>query len=322
MFCCYKEQFDAAIVLLKVTGNFLREKPSVLLAPIFVMFISYFYFAFWLISFIGIQLDRKSWTTTSSNGSSEEQYHADYHDFVSIFWLFLNVFYSYFLYYVMVFLIAIATAMWYFTLEGNYILKGLSYIWNAHIGSLTFAAMIVAVINMLKSSSDNKNNSQNGIGNCCLCIVKCCFAFLEEIIKVLNHNAIIVMSVSGEDFIDSAKSAIYLIYNNFGLFVAVEMVEFLLKVCVLFLTILLPTGLGLVLLKLTYTQTPSQEDIYMVISALIIIVICLLISLLTITVLSEALSCVFIFYCLDERFRKLNYGAVNRVPGDLRGLFG
>jgi len=75
---------------------------------------------------------------------------------------------------------------------------------------------------------------------------------------VLNHNAIIVMSVTGEDFIDSAKSAIYLIYNNFGLFVAVEMVEFLLKVCVLFLTILLPTGLGLVLLKLTYTQTPSQ----------------------------------------------------------------
>jgi len=44
------------------------------------------------------------------------QYNADYHDFVSIFWLFMNVFYSYFLYYVMVFLIAIATAMWYFSL--------------------------------------------------------------------------------------------------------------------------------------------------------------------------------------------------------------
>lgn len=66
------------------------------------------------------------------------------------------------------------------------------------------------------------------------------------------------MSVTGEGFVDSAKSAIYLIYNNFGLFVAVEMVEFLLKVCVLFLTILLPTGLGLVLLKLTNTQAPNQ----------------------------------------------------------------
>lgn len=58
MFCCFKEQFDAAIVLLKVTGRFLKEKPSVLLAPLIVMFMSYFYFIFWLISFIAIQLDR------------------------------------------------------------------------------------------------------------------------------------------------------------------------------------------------------------------------------------------------------------------------
>lgn len=46
-----------------------------------------------------------------------------------------------------------------------------------------------------------------------------------------------------------------------------------------------------------------------------------MISLLSITVLSEAISCIFIFYCLDQQFRKLNFGAVNRVPGDLRGLF-
>lgn len=130
-------------------------------------------------------------------------------------------------------------------------------------------------------------------------IVRCCLSFIEEIIRVLNHNSIIVMSVTGENFIDSAKNAIYLIYNNFGLFLAVELVEFLLKVCVLFLTILLPTGLGLVLLKLTYSQGSNEEPIYMMISGLIILVICLLISLLTITVLSEALSCVFIFYCLD-----------------------
>lgn len=107
------------------------------------------------------------------------------------------------------------------------------------------------------------------------------------------------MSVTGEDFIDSAKNAIYLIYNNFGVFIAVDMVEFLLKVCVLFFTILLPTGLGLVLLKLTYNQAPNEEDLYLFVSGFIIFIICLLISLLTVTVLSEALSCIFIFYCLD-----------------------
>lgn len=58
MCCCYKNQFDAAIVLLKVAGNFLKHKPSVLLAPIVIMIFSYFYLFFWLISFIGIQLNR------------------------------------------------------------------------------------------------------------------------------------------------------------------------------------------------------------------------------------------------------------------------
>lgn len=58
MFCCWRQQFEAAIVLLKVTGNFLKSKPSILLAPLFTMFISFFYFVFWLISFIAIQLNR------------------------------------------------------------------------------------------------------------------------------------------------------------------------------------------------------------------------------------------------------------------------
>lgn len=67
LLCCFRDQFEAAIVLLKVTGNFLKSKPTVLLAPLFVMFFTYFYFAFWFMSFIGIQLDRPAdqFTTTT-----------------------------------------------------------------------------------------------------------------------------------------------------------------------------------------------------------------------------------------------------------------
>lgn len=65
----------------------------------------------------------------------------------------INVFYSYFLYYVMVFLVATATALWYFNIEGNYLFKGLGYIFDAHVGSLTFASMIVTIISLLKSSA-------------------------------------------------------------------------------------------------------------------------------------------------------------------------
>lgn len=68
-------------------------------------------------------------------------------------WIFFNIFYTYFLYYVMVFLVATATAIWYYNIEGNYLLKGLKYIFNSHIGSFTFASMIAAIISMIRSST-------------------------------------------------------------------------------------------------------------------------------------------------------------------------
>ena len=221
----------------------------------------------------------------------------------------------------MVFLIATATALWYFNMEGNFILKGLKNIWSSHIGSLTFASLMVTIVSMLKSAANNNNNQQNGCALVCLCIVKCCLQFLEDLIKTLNHNAVIVMSVKGESFIESAKTAIYLIFNYFGIFISVEMVEFLLSMCVFFLTILTPTALGLLMLKLTYNQSAADEGIYLFLATAAIFIICMTISLLTITVLSQTLSCVFIFYCLNQQFRRLNYGSVNRVPQQLQGLF-
>jgi hypothetical protein len=59
----------------------------------------------------------------------------------------------------MIFLIATATAMWYFNIDGNYIVKGLSHIWKSHIGSLTFASLMITIVGMLKSAANNNNNS-------------------------------------------------------------------------------------------------------------------------------------------------------------------
>ena len=155
----------------------------------------------------------------------------------------------------------------------------------------------------------------------CICIVRCCLSLIEDLIKVLNNNAVIVMSFSGEGFIQSAKTAIYLIYNYFGIFISVEMVDFLLNLCVFFLTIVLPTGLGFLLLKLTYNQAGNQEEIYLITGTVIIFIVCILISALTVTILSQVLSCVFIYFCLNQQFRRLSYGSVNRVPSELQNLF-
>lgn len=46
----------------------------------------------------------------------------------------------------------------------------------------------------------------------CLCLVACCVSCIEHLIQTLNHNAVIVMSVTGESYINSAKSAFSLIF--------------------------------------------------------------------------------------------------------------
>ena len=154
IFCCARQQFDAAIVLLKVTGSFIKHKPTVVLAPLFVLFIGSFYFIFWIGTLIAIQLSRPTEENTQAiEANNPNQIKFVFQDLMTILWVFFNIFYTYFLYYVMVFLIATATAIWYYNIEGNYLLKGLKYIFNAHIGSFTFASMIAAIISMIRSST-------------------------------------------------------------------------------------------------------------------------------------------------------------------------
>lgn len=58
VYCCFKEQMETALVLLKVTSRFIRHKPTVLLTPLFVLLVSGVFFLFWGGSFIAIQADR------------------------------------------------------------------------------------------------------------------------------------------------------------------------------------------------------------------------------------------------------------------------
>ena len=50
----------------------------------------------------------------------------------------------------MVFLVATATAMWYYNVEGNYLCIGIGRIIKYHIGSFTFAAIILTLIKMAR----------------------------------------------------------------------------------------------------------------------------------------------------------------------------
>ena len=204
----------------------------------------------------------------------------------------------------MTFLIATACADWYYGIEENYYSTGIFRLNRYHIGSFTFGAMIVTIINMLKRAAQEESGEQAGEGNaaiaCCLCIIACCLSCIEDLFKVLNHNSIIVMAVTGESYWDSAKTTIGIIFENFGLFYIVDFISDLVVFFGILASVGIPTIVGILILT---SQTENGGHIAY--SAVAIFFLSLMIASMIISMVGEALSCVFIFYCFDKKFKSM-----------------
>jgi hypothetical protein len=135
---------------------------------------------------------------------------------------------------------------------------------------------------------------------------------------VLNHNAVIVMSVTAEDYIGAAKSTISLILNNFGLFVVVDLIGSLVSFCIGLAIIFIPVIAGYFLIVATQETFVVEEVLIGVAAILLLSVISANIFL---SVLTEALSCIFIFYCFDKKFNALGYSVAQNVPTEMKTLF-
>ena len=129
----------------------------------------------------------------------------------------------------------------------------------------------------------------------CLCLLRCFIQSIEEIVKVLNNNAVIVMSVTGESYIDSAKHAIYIIVQNFQLFLVVEIINSLITFCGMLFIAGVPAIIGYFLLSVS-SPDPSTKTDYTTAGVVIIVLASFMIAMLFLSVISESLSSVFIFY--------------------------
>lgn len=75
-------------------------------------------------------------------------------------------------------------------------MKGFNLI-KYQIGALTFASIVITILTMLRIISETGKHSEHGILRCIAACISCILRCIEEIIKALNHNAVIVMSVMG-----------------------------------------------------------------------------------------------------------------------------
>jgi hypothetical protein len=133
-------------------------------------------------------------------------------------------------------------------------------------------------------------------------------------LKVLNHNAVITMSITGEGYIDSAKTTIYLIFNNFSQFLVIEIVDTLVNICVLFFGILISVLLASILSIVLNLSDAARICVFVILLPFSYIV-CLLLTAL----LSKSLSAIFMLYCFDFKFKSMIIQ--NNVPEDLKALF-
>jgi hypothetical protein len=138
------------------------------------------------------------------------------------YFIFVYIFLTIFFYYVLSFLVSTACAMWYYGNTGNYWCEGTTRINKYHIGSFTFAALLLTLIKMLKLMLNARNSgSDNACAKFVVCCVNCLLSRIEYMIQVMNNTAVIVMAVTGESYCESAQTASYVIFNNMGLFACV-----------------------------------------------------------------------------------------------------
>lgn len=60
------------------------------------------------------------------------------------------LFFMFLFYYLMVFIIAAVCSHWYYGIEGNGLVRGLTWVFTKQFGSLVFASLLIAVVTLAR----------------------------------------------------------------------------------------------------------------------------------------------------------------------------
>jgi hypothetical protein len=124
------------------------------------------------------------------------------------------------------------------------------------------------------------------------------------------------MSVTGENYIDSAKTTIGILSRFLGLMSVSDIITGLL----VFWGVVLITGVTSVI---SYFWLDSKGLAGGDLAMLMVVTVLgsIMVSSLVFSVLVEAVSSVFIFYCFDVRFKELGYSS-NNMPNEINEVLG
>jgi hypothetical protein len=147
MLWCFWSKIQTGILFLQITTSILTEKPSAYLSPLYPLIFGIIFFIFWLIAIIGElaylnSLEHQRQLNPSISTSTPNA--------LLTLWIIYFIFMAEFLYYVQTFLISTCCSHWYYRITSNYFTHGVFTLNRYHLGSLTFAALIITFLNLLK----------------------------------------------------------------------------------------------------------------------------------------------------------------------------
>jgi solute carrier family 44 (choline transporter-like protein), member 2/4/5 len=154
--CCYMRTIELCIAVLKSAALFMQNNFSIIFVPVVMALILIGYFIWWMFVLVhvwsvgtytkrtGLPIGQVSWTSQTRAFV-----------YIHMFSLLWN---GCFILYYGQFVIILATCLWYFdhhpktgkTIKGGVIRKAITWAFIKHLGSIAFAALILAIIVFLR----------------------------------------------------------------------------------------------------------------------------------------------------------------------------
>lgn len=228
----------------------------------------------------------------------------------TVFFAFMWLLLLFTFYYMMTFTIAVVCSHWYYGLQGRSSLAtAYRWIFTRQFGSLVFGAFVIAVVTLVRMAVDarRRNRNNNIAAAVCLCLLSCLIKLLEDLLKVLNHYNVIMMAITGESYIESAKSTMGLLWRELGM---LQITSIICNFLILW-GLILSVGVPCILSYLLMRDKPA-EDIGPVIA--LVAVLSLLLSMVVFELIVESVGCIFIFYSLDKQFIERGLIQASHIP--------
>lgn len=186
--CCYRRYIQATITIGKVVGLFFSQGFDFIFSTGVILVVALAFALLWVgqitsIVFIADQ--------TTSNPSLSQGLYA-----LSVI---LFVFVLFWIAYAETFVVASHVASWYYKTHSPWWAPLWTMV-SSHLGSLTFASLIILVIKLIRAVSSTKKQDDNTCKKVCRCLFHCSLSILEGLTHSMNHYALIMTALEGGTF--------------------------------------------------------------------------------------------------------------------------